>query len=176
MNSFSSDLDFSNKMSVLVDKKLQTITDPRFNFFNKINRLKGNKGKVHMLDQMFAIDGIVETKNGMLFTFQEKIRRNKFKSFNDFTLEYYSNAENKTKWEFFHLAADFYFHWYANESENNIDIFRIIDIKRLKYFVDKNFNILIKNNLRQNIQHSKANFFSISFDILEKEWIVIYKS
>lgn len=168
---WNQDLNFSEKMAnqvnIILKNNVPKIAD--------IRRLKTSEGKVHDLDIHFAIDGIIEKESGIIFTFQEKIRRSKFKAYDDFTIEYYSNVDNKTKGEFFHLCADFYLHGYSSEDENSISTLRIIDIVKLKRYIEKNLTQLLEKNLRQNNRHSRANFLTINFKDLENANVVIKK-
>ncbi len=168
-NNWNKDLQFSKNMSTLVDIEI----NKHIPNIQSINRLKSESGQAHDLDIYFAIDGIIEKKTGIIYTFQEKIRRFKFQKYNDFTIEYYSNVLTKTKGEFFHLCSDFYFHGYSSPDEQSLSILRILDVKELKKYIDKNFDFLNNNNLKQNNEHSNANFFAINFEVLEKEGIVL---
>lgn len=154
-NKWNSDLSFSNKMQPSVDEYLNIY----FNDIKSIDRLKDKNGNIFL-------------NNGLLFTFQEKIRRNKYKRYQDFTLEYYSNVNKNIKGEFFHLAADYYITGYSDKNEEFVEEFRILDILKLKEYINNNFNNL---KLKQNSIHSNANFFTISYRKLEKHNIVFFK-
>jgi len=167
--SWEKDLKFSKKMEEQVDKKLHELYKGTI---DKIERLKSKSGKVHDLDIEFAIDGIITFKSGIIQTFQEKVRREKFKPYQDFTIEYYSNEEKKVKGEFFHLSADLYLHGYSNKAENSIEEFRILDITALKFYLNKNFNEIVKK-IKHNSEHSKASFIPLKFSTLEKEKNII---
>lgn len=173
---FKNDCIFSESMQPLTDEILKDSFNKILKYENiKITRLKDEKGQVHLLDKNFAIDGIIELESGMIFTFQEKIRRHKNKEFNDFTLEYLSNINKNIKGEFFHLCSDFYIHGYANEGEKEIDTLRIIKVINLKEYINKNI-IDLKKEMQKNKNHSNASFLPIDFEELDKEKdIVIYK-
>lgn len=168
-NHWNNDLSFSEKMAVLVDNILQQ----KIPNIHGINRLKDKNGQVHELDINYAIDGEIIKNTGIRYTFQEKIRRHRYKQYDDFTIEYFSNTKTKKQGEFFHLCADFYLHGYADEPENSISKLRIINVTELKKYIDRNFNSLLKNNLKQNKVHSSASFFTINFSKLEQEGGII---
>lgn len=161
-NYWNEDISLSNKTSkmtydILVWNNILGIT-------NKYN-IKGENWKVHDDDKYFWIDWYIEVNNSE-YSFQEKIRRYNFFKYHDFTLEYYSNVETQEEWEYFHLKAIYYIHWFLNETWDMIKELRIIRI-------DKMFNLLNTNkeyyfsNIKQNNAHSKANFIPIPLKDLD---------
>lgn len=159
------DLEFSQNTSKMVDKILLS----KQSDIKEIKRLKGTNGQVHMLDQYFAIDGLIVKNSGIQYTFQEKIRRKQFLKYDDLTLEYFSNTKKQTNGDFFHFSSDFYFHGYTNLKEDQIIKFRIISVVELKKYIDNNFDKIYNSYLKQNSKHSNASFFAIPFFELEKE-------
>ena len=166
VNVFGSDRAFGEALAPKVDQCLRSLDA---SLFHTISRLRGNAGQVHALDRDFAIDGLVTTKAGVMFTFQEKIRRHSYLQYQDFTLEFHSNRDKKTEGEFFHLAADFYFHAYANKEDSGIVELRVLNVQKLKMFVHNHKD---KLPLKENNVHSRANFFCIPFKDLRAAGIV----
>ena len=80
---------FEEKMRPFVDK----IYHKQFKGLVSIKRSDvrdfENKERIAVLDQELGIDTVLYCRNGTLITFQEKIRKHKYQSFNDFTFEYY---------------------------------------------------------------------------------------
>jgi len=128
-------------------------------------------GEPHILDQHFHIDVILRLTNNMQLTVQEKIRRENYLHFNDFTLEYYSNALDNTIGEAFKLCTDLYTYAWINKTRTKFHrayIFKVLPFKLAL------INGSIKGTLEQNEKHSSASFYAFPFDEFEKDWF-IYK-
>jgi len=125
----------------------------------------------HILDQMFHVDVILKIENGTQLTVQEKVRREDYLHFNDFTLEHYSNVFDDIKGEAFKLCTDLYTYGYINTERTR---FRRIYIFRVLPFKLAFMNGAIKGTLHQNEKHSFASFYAFSFDSFQDSWF-IYK-
>jgi hypothetical protein len=161
---FNNDLSFSDKMFHLSKNIILNLNI--FNIQDKI-QIKNEDWTPHTLDLNNGIDGLLVVNNKN-YSFQEKIRRYKNYQYKDFTMEYYSNHEDKVEWEIFHLDAMYYIHWYCNEDETEIIELRILYIPKIKEILRNNFNHFLKT-LKYNKLHSKASFFTIPLKLLDEE-------
>lgn len=124
----------------------------------------------HILDQKFHIDVILKLKNGLQLTIQEKVRRESYLDFNDFTLEYESNTVNGTKGEFFKLCTDLYTYGWINHLKTRFLKLYIFKVFPFKLAVTRH---KINGKLMLNKKHSNANFYAYSFDNFPKDWFVV---
>ena len=90
-----------------------------------------------MLDRDFAIDKVLRLPGGETFTVQEKVRRNRFVRYMDFTQEYKNGADtpNEEPGEWFKLSAQLYFYGWANATDDGIKEWAIIDVVQYKRLV-----------------------------------------
>ena len=162
---WNDDLTFSIAMNPYIDAIYKEIYP-----IEHITRLT-KEDHPHILDAKFHIDTILKLKNGMIITAQEKIRRNKYIGFQDFTLEYNSNSFGKDG-EFMKLCTDIYFYGYGDPKTGLkcTYVFKPIDVK----------NAIIKEELigklMQNQYHSTASFYAYPFKQFKDEWFIYKKS
>lgn len=84
-----------------------------------------------ILDKEYHIDTEITLQNGSKILGQEKCLSAEFSKYQTFTTEFYQNESTKEKGEFFNLAAQFYFHGYANKDYSDLThwyIFRVLDL------------------------------------------------
>ena len=169
---------FEEKMTKHIDEIYFKLFKNRLINIYRSKRDSENNNKLLFMDMELAIDTHLLLSNGSILTFQEKTRRNKFLTYNDFTFEYYNDPKTKEEGEWFKLASQLYFFGYSNKNENGYDKFWILNVARLrtgiisKYSLDK----LEEKFLKYNKPPAKANFFAIPFDILESiKGVVLYK-
>ena len=133
----------------------------------KVQDLRKEGFKVHPLDKEWGIDSIIWLSNGTPLFLQEKTRR--YNAWGDFTQEY-ENHPTQQDGEWFHLGAHIYSYGFANELENNIEKYFIMDIVKFKLKIERNkqkqkdirrtgFEHIGK--LQTNYEHGQANFFGI---------------
>jgi hypothetical protein len=121
-----------------------------------------------ILDRLFHIDVAIRLGNGQVILGQEKALRYKFSKYNTFTMEHYQNRFTKEGGEFFNLGAQFYFHGYLNEDEDDL----------CKWVVIKVFDFV---NFIQNCDSSiyqikptgtsRADFLSINYDDIPEDCV-----
>lgn len=122
----------------------------------------------HLLDKYYAVDGEIHFTNRGLLTFQFKVRRREWRprlpwrrQKGEFTLEHYSDIDNKTEGERFHLAADIYiFTWSRLQwlELGNPELWGYI-IFRISQFKEGILSGAIDSLTQgQNNYHSRANF------------------
>ena len=90
----------------------------------KIDALREQGIKVHVLDKEFGIDTLSTFTSGQWISIQEKYRRFALWSkWKDFTQEYINAAgtKYKTPGEWFHLGAQIYFIGWADKKGGNIN-------------------------------------------------------
>lgn len=149
---FENDLALSHKAEPLIDNIYRTVF-PGCN----ITRTQGN-----ILDRLYHVDTVIELSNKIKLIGQEKVLRNQFIEFNTFTVECLQNRFTAETGELFNLGAQFYFHGYWNDKENDIE----------KWYLFKIFDFLIwltKYSYDEIIAHtrpssSNASFFWIKYD------------
>ena len=163
-NEWNDDLSFSIGMNTFVDEIYKDIFP-----IEHITRLT-REDHPYILDKEFHIDTIIKLTNGMTITVQEKIRREKYLSYQDFTLEYSSNDQG-VEGEYMKLCTDIYFYGYGDLKTglSCIYIFKPIDVKMAIMKGE------IKGTLQQNQYHSTANFYAYPFNQFKDNWFIYKK-
>lgn len=175
IDQFHKDMNFG-----VLDQKTQVLLDRVYNKLFPIKEIKRfatmnpqPNSPERILDRELGIDVLIETTDGIPITIQEKVRRESHLNFNDFTLEYMSNVQTKTKGEYFHLHADFYSYAWVNYNQTEILRHYIFNIPSLKYqFSQGIFDGKYTGEL--NDYHSQASFIALPFNEFPKE-LFIYK-
>jgi len=121
-NHWNKDLKLSERTSKMTENIL--VENNILNITKKYN-IKGENWGVHHDDKYFWIDWYI-VMNWEEYSFQEKVRRNEYIKYHDFTLEYYSNVKTKEKGEYFHLKAKYYIHWYLNKEWDGMNYHHLI--------------------------------------------------
>lgn len=168
-NHWEKDLDFSKKMEYILDEYYKKIFPKLFGSGLVEIIRNGSKSDNFIMDKYFGVDVIVKLKNRTI-TLQEKIRRNTYKGFNDFTIEYYSNEKTNPPipGEWFFLSAGYYVYGYATESEDDLDNFKIVRWNEFRDWVSKNEDLV---GTMSNLHHSKASFKYISWSDVPRHLI-----
>jgi hypothetical protein len=163
-NEWNDDITFSIAMNPHVDKIYREIFP-----VESITRLTRDL-RPHILDQEFHIDTIIKLTNGMTVTAQEKVRREKYINYQEFTLEYNSNNRG-TQGEYMKLCTDVYVYGYGNPETglSCVYVFKPIDVKMAIMKGE------LEGILQQNQYHSTANFYAYPFKKFKEEWFVYKK-
>jgi len=106
--SFEHDLQLSERAQQHQDEIYQKV----FPVSDVVRYQKGDEDERHVMDRHHHIDVEVVLNNGSKLLGQEKALRNKFASFNTFTIEFYQNVHTSERGEFFDLGSQFYLHSY----------------------------------------------------------------
>lgn len=167
MSKFDSDFAFSEKMAKVADGLYRSLFS-----VDKIIRFS-RKDTPHILDKEFHIDVILESKSGLRFTLQEKIRRHDALMYDDFTLEKLSNRYNETLGEYYFLCTDFYTYAWANRSETDFARVRIFKVPDVKLAID--IGQIYPSKERMNISHGGATFLPYPFSSFDDEWFIFKK-
>lgn len=139
-----------------------------------------------LMDRQFHIDCAIELPNGSRLLGQEKVLRARYANFETFTIEYYQDREKKEPGEFFHIAAQFYFHGYWNQEYTGIDMFCLIDLLKFLDWLKSEYSVedmnAMINSKRRNSrvgfnapQNGKASFFYIPYNLIPRACIHAYK-
>ena len=176
MTTFNPDKKFSDKFIPLFDKHIQLYLSTNRDVVNmawdnKINRI---------MDKHYHIDAIATDSIGSQYSIQTKVRRHKHLHYNDFTMEFYQDFEQKTKGEYFNILAQLYFHGYANKQEDDFDLLYVIDIAPFKKWIGEKYQWIndpskrvseMAYNMTKNndTEHSKASFLYINYNDIIKE-------
>lgn len=136
----------------------------------KIQDLREQGVKVHVLDKEFGIDTMATLASGQWLTIQEKYRKREFydkyrvdKRCPDFTQEYKNGVGTKheSDGEWFKLGAQLYFYGWANEQQTDFHDWMILDIALYKTTVEEAGGLLKIGKLMQNNAHGRASFVAI---------------
>ena len=145
----------------------------------RVEDLRAEGGKVHILDKEFGIDSLIHLPNRQWITLQEKYRRHVALKWLDFTQEYkfiqeYKNAvgtKYESDGEWFKLGAQLYFYGWANQTETDFKKWFLMDITKYKILVEEAGGLDKIGLLQQNIKHGCASFYGINIDKLRPAFI-----
>jgi len=135
---------------------------------SKIQDLREDGVKVHVLDKEFGVDALLIMEGGQWLSIQEKYRSNYYYRFKDFTQEYMNGhgTPYESPGEWFKLGAQLYFYGWANEDNTEFIDWILMDIPRYKILVEKSGGIEKMGYLMHNKQHGSASFYTIPLDKL----------
>jgi hypothetical protein len=167
--SFERDFQLSEQAQPYQNKIYQNV----FPVDEVVRYQKGEDNERHVMDRYHHIDVEVVLQNGSKLLGQEKALRNRFASYNTFTIEFYQNEHTKERGEFFNLGSQFYLHSYWNKEQNGF----------VKWYLIKVFDFILWlkekpiEELEQQTRSpgsSRASFYYIDYaDIPER---FIYES
>jgi hypothetical protein len=142
-----------------------------------IEDLREHGVNVHILDKEFGIDALWHLESGQWISIQEKYRNSAALSFGDFTIEYKNAAgtcyENDGEW--FKLGAQLYFYGWANKNNSGFEKWVILDIPKLKQWIELHGGLERVGRLCQNRKHGKASFYAIPIQNLEPCFFADYR-
>jgi hypothetical protein len=165
---FEGDIGFERRMRGPVERVYQTY------FPGCQVKYTREHDELRPFDDHFAIDTVLELRNGGIVTAQQKCRRYRyFLQYRDFTQEY-MNAVGSTyesRGEWFHLASQIYFYGWANQEENGLVAWLILDVVKYKALVERKGGLENIGTLRQNKDHGSASFYTIPTQILRPAFI-----
>ena len=125
-------------------------------------------------DDHFAIDTVLELRNGGIVTAQQKCRRySYFLRYRDFTQEFMNAAGTiyESRGEWFHLASQIYFYGWANQAENGLVAWLLLDVVKYKMLVEQAGGLDKVGTLQKNRVHGSASFYSIPMSVLRPAFI-----
>lgn len=141
----------------------------------RIQDLRSEGFKVHVLDQEFGIDSLLHMQSGQWISLQEKYRSNwHLKQYGDFTQEYKNavGTEHESNGEWFKLGAQLYFYGWANSTDTEFEKWFIMHISRYKLLIESLGGITKVGQLRQNKNHGRASFYAIPLSVIEPAMLV----
>lgn len=128
----------------------------------RIEDLRENGIKVHILDKEFAIDSLLYVESGQWFSLQEKYRKIQDWHYHDFTQEF-ENGDG-TDGEWFKLGAQLYFFGWGDPNVPMFYEWFILSIPTYKILVERYGGIKKIGPIRENYIHGKAKFTCINFE------------
>ena len=143
----------------------------------RLEDLRENGVKVHILDKEFGIDSLVHLDGGQWISLQEKYRRHSSLHWLEFTQEYMNAAGTKyeSPGEWFKLGAQLYFYGWANNSQTAFEKWALIDIAKYKMLVEKAGGLDKLGTLEQNSRYGKSTFYAIKIMKLASCFVCTYK-
>ena len=103
-------------------------------------RYTREQDELRPFDDHFAIDTILELRSGGIVTAQQKCRRyGYFLKYRDFTQEYMNavGSIDESRGEWFHLASQIYFYGWANQAEDGLVAWLLLDVVKYRGLVGK---------------------------------------
>jgi len=162
MNSFNnlSTVKFQEKMKPAAARIYKSI------FPNcRVEDLRSDGFKVHVLDQEFAIDSLLHLDGGQWFSIQEKYRDYPKWGFHDFTQELKNGDGTPGEWS--KLGAQLYFYGWCDPSKSVFLEWFIMDVVKYKILIERGGGIYHVGNVRQNKQHGSATFAGVPYEIIK---------
>lgn len=142
----------------------------------RVEDLRENGLRVHILDQEFGIDSLIRFSSGQWISVQEKYRDHSALKWLDFTQEYINGEgtpyEGPGEW--FKLGAQIYFYGWANKSQTAFEKWILLDIPKYKLLVEKAGGLDSIGERRQNKIHGASSFFCIPIRRLEPAALVSF--
>ena len=142
---------------------------------SRIEDLREQGVRVHVLDVEFGIDALWRFPDGQWITIQEKYRRNEhLRKYGDFTQEWKNayGTQYESDGEWFKLAAQLYFYGWANETATGFAKWILLDVLRYKVIVQHAGGLNRIGKFQQNRQHGSAAFYAIPLVTLENAIIL----
>ena len=132
-----------------------------------------DRDDLRRFDDHFAIDTILKLPSGQIITAQQKCRRNRYLKYRDFTQEFMNAAGGtyETPGEWFHLAAQLYFYGWANQAENDLAAWVLLDVVKYKMLVEQAGGLDRIGTLQNNRVHGRASFYAIPMETLRPAFI-----
>ena len=137
-------------------------------------RYTREQDELRPFDDHFAIDTILELRSGGIVTAQQKCRRyGYFLKYRDFTQEYMNAVGSiyESRGEWFHLASQIYFYGWANQAENGLAAWALLDVVKYKMLVEQGGGLDKVGTLRRNRVHGSASFYTIPMETLRPAFI-----
>lgn len=130
----------------------------------KIEDLREEGVKVHVLDKEFGVDSLLHLKSGQWFSIQEKYRDYKKYNFHDFTQEIENGDGTPGEWE--KLGAQIYFYGWGSFDKKVFLEWMILDIAKYKLIVERLGGIKKAGVVRKNFLHGSSKFCCVPFQTI----------
>jgi len=131
----------------------------------RVENLREQGFKVHVLDKEFGIDTLLHTKSNQWFSIQEKYRSYNALTHHDFTQEVENGDKSLGEW--FKLGAQLYFYGWGNPTNTKFLEWFILDIVMYKKIIEQKGGIYQVGKLQHNEKHGKAKFVSIDLALIQ---------
>jgi len=132
----------------------------------KIENLRADGFKVHVLDKEFGIDSLIHFKSNQWISIQEKYRNYPYwKSYHDFTQEIENGDGSQGEW--FKLGAQLYFYgWGAPDKDCFLEWY-IFDVAKYKTIIESMGGIQSAGVVRKNNKHGKSRFVCVEISAIK---------
>jgi hypothetical protein len=132
-------------------------------------------------DRYLAIDTFIRFPDGQTINLQEKSRLNRYLKYNDFTIQHYKNAEQKTEGYWFYLMAQLYFFGIANKNNDGYEKYYILNVVVLRIALKSLDTEMLLQLKRNNEKSTDSDFIPIPFETIEKldkefNGLILFKS
>ena len=164
---FEADLGFELRMRAAIEDVFRTC------FPGCQVQYTRERDELRRFDEYFAIDTILKLSSGQIITAQQKCRRNQYLKYKDFTQEF-TNASGgiyETPGEWFHLAAQLYFYGWADQAENGLAAWVLLDVIKYKILIEQAGGLDKIGTLQRNRVHGSASFYAIPIETLRPAFI-----
>jgi len=143
----------------------------------KVEDLREEGVRVHVLDQEFGIDSLINLPSKQWLSLQEKYRNNSALKYLDFTQEYMNavGTPKESPGEWFKLGAQLYFYGWANAAVTEFEKWFLMDIAKYKLLVEQAGGLKRIGTLRQNQRHGRASFYAIPVKAITSCFITDYR-
>lgn len=130
----------------------------------RVEDLRQNGVKVHVLDKEFGIDSLIHLESGQWFSIQEKYRDYPKYDHHDFTQEIENG--NGTPGEWYSLASQLYFYGWGDPRKNIFMEWFILDVAQYKLIVERKGGIEKCGKKKQNQEHGSSWFVPVHFETI----------
>ena len=127
----------------------------------KIEDLRAEGVKVHVLDQEFGIDSLIHLESGQWFSIQEKYRHYPKWKWHDFTQEVENGDGTPGEWQ--KLGAQFYFYGWGDPQTKSFMEWFILNIPEYKLIIERCGGIYKSGKIQQNKLHGRAKFVGVPY-------------
>ena len=166
MNKFNINKGFEEKMTPFIDKIYKKHFGDNIQIFRSTR--ENQTDETLFADRYLAIDTFIRFPDGQTINLQEKSRLNRYLKYNDFTIQHYKNAEQKTKGYWFYLMAQLYFFGIANENNDGYEKYYILNVVVLRIALKSLDTESLLKLKRNNEKSTDSAFIPIPFEIIEK--------
>ena len=165
---FEGDIAFEQRMRAPVEKVYQSF------FPGCAVKYTREHDELRPFDDHFAIDAVLELRSGGIVTAQQKCRRyGYFLQYRDFTQEYMNavGGTYESQGEWFHLGSQIYFYGWANQAEDGLVAWVLMDVLKYRMLVEDAGGLDKLGTLEKNRVHGRASFYAIPLEKLRRAFI-----
>ena len=168
---FEGDIAFERRMRGPVERVYQTF------FPGCVVKYTREHDELRPFDDHFAVDTILVLRSGGIVTAQQKCRRfGYFLQYRDFTQEYMNavGSPYESQGEWFHLGSQIYFYGWANNAQDGLAAWVLLDVVKYKMLVENAGGLAKIGTHQKNRVHGSASFYAIPLETLRPSFIGSY--